>query len=119
VTVARQKKESRLGRGSAFSKGAFGRLRRANDTWEADFRALPTPMTQSETRYLGIVVSKDGGSVLARTQIDGRPTVDDLSALLADAMRRPLVGETHRPRLLHLRGHRQWRELLPDRRRML
>jgi hypothetical protein len=28
-------------------------------------------------------------------------------------MRRPLTGDAHRPRLIHLRGHHQWRGLIP------
>ena len=69
MTVARAKKEVRLGRVSAFPKGNFRRLRQEDITWEADFRALPKPMTQTETHYLGLVVSREGGSVLARSQV--------------------------------------------------
>lgn len=112
--MARQKKESRLRRGSVFPKGDFKRLRQEDHTWEADFRALPKPMMQNETHYLGLVVSKEGGVVLAQSQVQGRPAASDLAALLAQAMRRPLTGEAHRPRRLHLRGHRQWQELFPQ-----
>ena len=31
----------------------------------------------------------------------------DMATLLAHAMRRPLDGDAHRPRLVRLRGHRQ------------
>lgn len=113
MTVARQKKEPRLGQGSAIAESGFKRLRQEDRTWEADFRALPKPMTQTETHYLGLVVSKEGGSVLAHSQVEGRPEASDLAALLTDAMRRPLTGAAHRPRRLHVRGHRQWRELFP------
>jgi hypothetical protein len=92
VTVARTKKESKPGTGSAFAKTGFKRLRQEEHTWEADFRALPKPMTQSETHYLGMVVMKEGGSVLAQTQVEGRPDASDLAALLAQAMRQPLTG---------------------------
>jgi len=111
--VARQTKESRRGRGSTFFKDDFQALRRVDHTWQADFRALPKPMTQNGTHYLGLVVSKENGTVLARTQVEGRPTVSDLASLLAQAIRQPLAGEAHRPRRLHVRGHRQWQDLFP------
>lgn len=87
-------------------------LRQADQTWEADFRALPKPLLQSETQYLGLVVSKTDGSLLAQMQIGGRPKTHDLSALLGAAMHRPLTGKARRPYHLHVRGHRQWQELL-------
>jgi hypothetical protein len=102
----------KLGKGSAFDKSRLKRLRQEDETWEADFRALPKPMMQTETHYLGLVVSKRGGSVLADTQVEGRPSVNDMATILAQAMRRPLTEKAHRPRRLHVRGHRQWQELL-------
>jgi hypothetical protein len=33
--------------------------------------------------------------------------------MLAQAMRRPFTEGAHRPRRLHVRGHRQWAELFP------
>jgi hypothetical protein len=103
----------KLGKGSAFVKGRLKRLRQEQDTWEADFRALPAPMMQTETHYLGLVVRKRGGSLLAEVQVAGRPSVNDLATLLANAMRRSLTETAHRPRRLHVRGHRQWQELFP------
>jgi hypothetical protein len=38
---------------------------------------------------------------------------DFMATLLAQAMRRPLAGKSHRPRRIHVRGHPQWRELFP------
>ena len=55
----------KLGKGPAFVKGRLKRLRQEDETWEADFRALPKPMMQNETHYLGLVVKNRGGSVLA------------------------------------------------------
>ncbi len=65
---------------------------------------------QTQTHYLGMVVTEDG-SLLADSQVHGRPSVNDLASLLAHAMRRPLDGNARRPRLVRLRGHHQWREL--------
>src|SRR5262245_62230173 len=42
-----------------------------------------------------------------------RPPLKDLAGLLAEAMRRPLVDFSHRPRCLYLRARPEWAELLP------
>lgn len=103
----------RLGKGSVFVKTHFKRLRQENETWEADFVALPKPMMQTATHYLGVIVTQPDGYLLADSEVKGRPSVNDLALLLAQAMRRPLVEGAHRPRRLHVRGHSQWRELFP------
>jgi hypothetical protein len=113
VTVAKQGHDLRLGKGSAFIKNRLKRLPQGDDTWEADFQALPKPMMQTETHYLGMVVKKKGGSLLADMTLHGRPSAKDLATLLANAMSRPLDGNARRPKLVHVRGHRQWRELFP------
>jgi len=110
--VAREEEKLKLGKGAAFAKSRFKRLRQEDETWEADFQALPKPITQSHTHYLGMVVATDG-SLLADSHVEGRPTVNDMATLLAHAMRRPLAGKAHRPRRIHVRGHPQWRELFP------
>jgi hypothetical protein len=112
VTVAREEEKLKLGKGVAFVKGRFKRLRQEDETWQADSQALPKPITQSHTHYLGMVVAPDG-SFLADSHVEGRPTVNDMATLLAQAMRRPLAGKAHRPRRIHVRGHPQWRELFP------
>jgi hypothetical protein len=114
VTVVRKPDRLQLGKGASFFvKTQLRRLRQEDDTWEADFRALPKPMMQNETRYLGLVVSKRGGYLLSEMEVEGRPSADHLAALLAQAMRRPLTGKAHRPRRLFVRGHPQWKELFP------
>jgi hypothetical protein len=102
----------KLGKGVAFVKSRLKRLRQEDETWEADFQALPKPITQSRTDYRGMVVAPDG-STLADCRVEGRPTVNDMATLLARAMRRPLAGKAHRPRRIHVRGHPQWKELFP------
>jgi hypothetical protein len=108
-----EEEKLKLGKGGAFVMSRVSRLPQSGETWEADFEALPKPMTQAETHYLGMVVGKKGGALLADLTIHGRPTVNDLATLLAHAMRRPLDGDARRPKLVHLRGHRQWRQLFP------
>lgn len=110
--MPRQEEKLVLGKGAAFVKSRLKRLRQEDDTWEADFEALPRPMTQSRTDYLGMVVGEDG-SLLADSRAEGRPTVNDMATALAHAMRRPLAGEAHRPSRIRVRGHPQWRELFP------
>ncbi len=110
--MAREEERLKLGKGAAFVKSRFKRLRQEDETWEADFQALPKPITQSQTHYRGMVVAPDG-SLLADSHVEGRPTVNDMATLLAHAMRRPLTGKAHRPRRIHVRGHPQWKELFP------
>jgi hypothetical protein len=110
VTVAEEEK-LKLGKGVAFDKSRLKRLPQGDDTWEADFQALPKPNMQNETHYLGMVVGQEDGSLLADLPVHGRPSVNDLATLLANAMKRPLDGDARRPRLVRLRGHHQWREL--------
>lgn len=109
--MAKERRELKLEKGAEFAKPHFVRLRQEDVTWEADFRALPQPMTQNETHYLGMVVVKESGSVLAKSLVKGRPDASDLAALLAEAMKLPLTGKAHRPRRLHVRGQRQRQEL--------
>jgi hypothetical protein len=111
--VAKEQDSLKLGKGAAFVKSRFKRLRQEDETWEADFRALPKPITQSATRYIGLVVTQPDGFLLAESHVEGRPSVNDLATLLAHAMRRPLTGKAHRPQRIHVRGHHQWRELFP------
>jgi hypothetical protein len=101
-----------LGKGVAFVKSQLRQLRQEDETWEADFRALPQAVTQSATHYLGLVVTQPHGFLLAESEVEKKPTVNDLATLLANAMRRPFVEGAHRPRRVQLRGHAQWQELL-------
>ena len=47
--MAREEEKLKLGKGAAFVKGRFKRLRREDVSWEADLQALPKPVTQSQT----------------------------------------------------------------------
>jgi hypothetical protein len=101
--VPRERKKLALGKGAAFVKGRLKRLPQEDESWEADFRALPKPLSQNETHYLGLVVVQGEGSVLAEKQVEHTPDVDDLATLLAHAMRRPLSGTGHRPKRVRVR----------------
>jgi Domain of unknown function (DUF6930) len=113
VTVARKREKLQLGKGVAFVKSQLRWLHQEDETWEADFRALPQAITQSATHYLGMVLTQPDGFLLAESEVEQKPTVNDLATLLANAMRRPFVEGSHRPRRIHLRGQAQWQELIP------
>ena len=110
--MAREEEKLVLGKGAAFVKSRLKRLRQEDDAWEADFQALPKPITQSRTDYVGLVVDEDG-VLLADSHVEGRPSVNDMATLLAHAMRRPLSEGAHRPSRILVRGHPQWREVFP------
>lgn len=114
VTLGKERRDLKLGKGATyFVKSRLKRLPQEEETWEADFRALPKPMMQSETHYIGMVVALPHGEYIAELEVKGRPSVNDLATMLAQAMRRPFTQGAHRPSRLHVRGHRQWRELFP------
>ena len=108
-----EEEKLKLGKGAAFVKSRIIRLHQSGETWEADFRALPKPIDQSMTHYLGMAVTEEGGSLLSESHVHCRPSVNDLATLLANSMRRPLEGRSRRPKLIRLRGHHQWRALFP------
>lgn len=103
----------KLGKGSSFVKTHIKRLEQEEDTWEADFRALPKPQGQKETRYLGLVVALPRNNPLVCIPVDYTPDVNDLADLLAAAMRRPMTDEAHRPRRIAFRGNPRWEEMFP------
>jgi hypothetical protein len=107
------KDKLKLGKGAAFVKSRLKALRQEEETWEADFRALPKPMTQSETHYLGMVVTQPDSELLADLPVEHTPDANDLATLLAHAMRRPLIGAGHRPRRILVRKNPRWSELVP------
>ena len=74
--MAREEEKLKLGRGVTFDKSRLKRLRHEDETWEADFQALPKPVTQSQTHYLGMVVAPDA-SLLADSHVEGTGPQDD------------------------------------------
>ena len=111
--MPRERKKLALGKGAAFVKARLKRLPQEGNTWEADFRALPKPLSENQTHYLGLVVVQGEGSVLAEEQVEHTPDVNDLATLLAHAMRRPLTGRGHRPQRVRVRKNPRWPELFP------
>jgi hypothetical protein len=111
--VAGDENKLKLGKGNAFVKSQLRRLDQEDETWEADFRALPKPNSQSGTHYIGMVLTQPDGFLRAEAEIERSPTVNDLATLLAHAMKRPLVGGYHRPRRIQLRENPKWQPLFP------
>lgn len=103
----------KLGKSASFVKTHLKQLNQENDTWEADFRALPKPKGQTETHYLGLAVALPQGNPLVCIPVEYSPDVNDLADLLADAMRRPMTDSAHRPRRILLRDNPRWEELFP------
>jgi hypothetical protein len=112
VIVAKERHELKLGKGVAFVKTQFRRLRQEDETWEADFFAIPCSDGRHDSVWWGIVLSHSHDKVLAQRTVEEPPTVNDLACLLAEAMRRPLVAFLHRARILYLRARPEWAELL-------
>jgi hypothetical protein len=103
----------KLGKGASFFvKTQLRRLRQEDDTWEADFFPIPCSDSEHGSVWWGIVLSHEHDKVLAQRMVEEPPTVNDLANLLAEAMRRPLVDFSHRPRGLLLRARPEWAELL-------
>ena len=111
--MAKELSKLKLGKGNAFVKSQLKRLRQEDEGWEADFRPLPKPISQSATHYIGMVLTQPDGFLRAGAEIERSPTVHDLATLLAHAMKRPLVEGHLRPRRIHLRGNAKWKPLFP------
>lgn len=101
----------KFGKGAAFVKSQLKRLRQEDETWEVDFRALPKPVMQTATHYVGMVVTQPDGFYLADIRVERTPNVNDLSTLLAHAMKRPLTEGSHRPSRVLFRKNPRWKEL--------
>jgi hypothetical protein len=97
----------KLGKGrSYFVKIQLKRLRQEDDIWEADYFPIP-----QQGLWIGLVISHTDDFVLAHRTIEDPPTANDLAQLLAEGMRRPLVGFSHRPHTLYIRERPEWAEL--------
>ena len=79
---------------------------------------MPKPQGQTETHYLGLVVSLPQGNPLVCLPVDYTPDVNDLADLLAAAMCRPMTDTAHRPRRIAVRGNPRWEELFPHLRQL-
>ncbi len=111
--MARQKEKLKLGEGAAFDPARLKELPQENETWEADFEALPKPPTQKERHFLGMVVSKKCRRILAEMEVKGNPSINDMATMLANAMLSPLSGDAHRPTRIYARYYTPWDDVYP------
>ena len=79
MTGDENKLKTRQGRG--FRQEPVEAVAPKDETWEADFRALPKPISQSATHYVGMVLTQPDGYLRAEEEIDKSPTVNDLATL--------------------------------------
>src|SRR4051812_44997996 len=102
--MEKERKRLKIGKRASFVKTHIKLLPQEEETWEADFRAVPTAADQAETHYLGLAVALPTGDPLVYMPVEYTPTVNDLADLLADAMRRPMTGSPRRPERIHFRA---------------
>lgn len=105
----------KLGKSSGFVKKRLRTLRPTDAEFEADFFFDRRFSEKDGDVWIGIVVERELGAVLALENVRFRqPTVNDLAAILANAMLRPLTQTGRQlPSTIHLRHRPQWQELLP------
>jgi hypothetical protein len=110
----------KLGKSSAFVKRNLRRLPLGDGACEADFFLDAASFSGHGEHWMGRVIEKEFGGVLAMEDVRfARPTINDLASLLARAMLRPWNGEDHqRPGTIYLRDRPQWQELLPHLRQL-
>ena len=110
----------KLGKTSVFVKRDLRVLPLTDAEFEADFFLNRRLSTKRRESWMGMVVERESGALLALEDVQWPPpTVNDLATLLAHAMTRPPHYEDRqRPRIIHLRDRPQWQELLPHLRQL-
>jgi hypothetical protein len=105
----------KVGKSSPFVKKNLRSVPLTDVEFEADFFFDPVLSVKDRELWIGMVVEREFGDVLAMEDVQLRPpTVNHLAALLAAAMLRPLMGsDRRRPSVVHLRHRPEWQELLP------
>jgi hypothetical protein len=109
----------KLGKSSAFVKRDIRSLPLMEAEFDADFFFDSTYSTKRQECWVGLVIEREGGAILAWENVQlPPPTVNNLANLLAHAMLRPGFGDCQRPRTIHLRDRPQWQEVLPHLRQL-
>jgi hypothetical protein len=110
--VPREEEKLKLGKRAAFDKSRFKRLRQEDETWEADFQALPKPITQSQTHTGAWSWPRTAPCwPIPRSRAGRRSMTWPRSWPMPCGDRWP--GKRTGPRRIHVRGHPQWKELIP------
>jgi hypothetical protein len=110
----------KLGKSSPFVKRDLRLLSLTDAEFEADFFLDRRSPQERQERWMGIVVEREFGGLLAMENVVWPPpTVNDLANVLSHAMSRPLIEtDRQRPAKIHLRDRPQWQELLPHLRQL-
>jgi hypothetical protein len=110
----------KLGKASAFVKRDLRLLPLTDAEFEADFFLDRGFSTKRREAWMGMVIEREFGALLAVEDVQWPPpTVNDLATLVAHAMLRPPHYEDRqRPRTIYLRDRPQWHELLPHLRQL-
>jgi hypothetical protein len=110
----------KLGKSSVFVKRDLRVLPLTEAEFEADFFLDSEFSTKRQERWMGMVVEREFGGLLASEDVRlPPPTVNNLATLLAHAMQRPPNSEDRqRPRIIYLRDRPQWQELPPHLRQL-
>ena len=105
---------------SAFIKRDLRPLPLTEAEFDADFFIDRESSSKDQERWMGVVIEREFGGLLAMEDVTlPPPTVNDLANLLAHAMSRTLIeGDRQRPGIIHLRDRPQWQELLPHLRQL-
>ena len=110
----------KLGKASVFVKRDLRVLPLTDAEFEADFFLDPVFSTKRQEHWKGMVIEREFNGLLAMEDVRvPPPTVNNLAALLYQAMRRPPDYEDpQRPGRIYLRDRPQWQELLPHLRQL-
>ena len=89
----------------------------AEEVWQADVRELPMWMdidNDSVRPWVILVISRSHDLILAQDLSETPPTSDVLWSKLSEALRKPAVGEPHRPAEVQTRALQPWEALDPS-----
>ena len=96
-------------------KGRLLRIETFDDeTWQADVRPLPIPLSDNADPYVLMIVSKTENLLLANDILFGPPSPDLLWDRLAHAIEHPIMSEPLRPAELQFRPGLGWEALRAD-----
>jgi tetratricopeptide (TPR) repeat protein len=97
-------------------KQRLRKLRQEFDVWQADCRQLSHWVEvagEPVLPWMLLVTSRSNDLVLAHDLTEEEPTAEHLWDKLAEAMKKPMMGKTHRPTTLQFRPGGRWEALAP------
>jgi len=97
-------------------KKRLERLPQTFDVWQADFREFGPRIEEGEDLirpWFLVVISRTNGLIEAQALDMEAPSSDRLWDVLAEAMRKPIMDDPHRPTELQVRPDGRWDALAP------